>query len=255
MYNAPVEKMLERQVTRRWILKGMAAATAVLADKIYLPSSTASAKPEEIIPQIPREFICPIDYFHEISSKDSFERYLYQISVEDFFPIRLSSVSTYLTEGIQTWPEDKKPRVITFDDILKSQLRNAVPILEKWQVQATFAAMPDWEGDGVHEYISMEELKEIAQTWEIANHTWHHPSLNKLRMENYGSWLQQIITSKSRLEEITGQEIYSFVYPNGAYDLETVDLVSKNYKIAVSTRKGILLNSEELFTLPRQRMS
>lgn len=221
-----------------------------------LPIAIPSAETSELL--LPENLNCPIHYWHEVSSQNAFENYLYSVIASESQPVTMADIAKYFESGLQTWPVDKKPMVITIDDGLLSAYRNAFPVLKKWNVAATFAVMPDYEGDGSKEHIYMtnEHYKEIAQCCEIASHTFNHPkNLPELRTLNRGDWERQIIRSKWRLEEITGKSVVSFIYPYGRSDIETQKLVSQLYKIAVKTGGTSQLSRTELYNFPRQSRS
>lgn len=202
--------------------------------------------------QLPEYLECKTDYLHEVSSKYNFERYLYNLLSQNYYPVTLEDISNYFHSGIASWPENSKLCAITFDDRLNSQYRNAVPILDKWRVKATFACMgPEWPGDRIHDYFSNEKLIEISQYWEIASHTINHANLNGLRVSNFNSWQAEIVQSKYRLEELIGKEVTTMVYPEGAFDIPTLTLVSQYYKIAASTLAGREITRTNLFNIPR----
>lgn len=249
-------------ITRREFLKGAGIFTLdfVLKPietiaKYQTPVSEKSGTSKEEKEFEPKELECPIDYWHEVQSQFRFENYIDELRKEGFYPITLSDVANYFSTGQKCWPENERPRVITFDDGLLSQYQNAVPVLDKWKIRGTFACMADWQGDGTHRHMSNKQIREISLYWEIASHTGNHPNLPKLREKNLGAWQAEIVDSRRILEEIIGKEVRSFVYPFGAFDRETVELVSKYYKIAAATGGGILLKRGELFKIPRQRKS
>ncbi len=233
---------------RRLILKGLGsclvlASTGLLAPVVY---------GEETIK--PKTLICPIHYLHEVNDRTSFEYYIAGLINNNYFPVALRDIADYFNDNIQVWPEDKDPIAITFDDGLLSQLKNAVPILEKWRLRATFPVMTDY-ADGVHDYMEHQQLKEISdQGMEVAAHGLDmHQSLPILYNQNRVAWKRNIVDVKTRLEEIIEKEVVSFAYPNGSYDQRTMDLVyASGYKIAVRTGGNYPeLSSSTIFELPR----
>lgn len=203
-----------------------------------------------------RSVTCPVYMFHEVSSIRSFSRFIADSLERGFYPVSLTDLTNYLETGSQTWPPEQKPFMLTFDDGLLSQKVNAVPVLLERQLPAVFAVMPNWEGDGVHRYMTMEDVKELAGWgFEIACHTFNHPNLPRLKRFNRGAWESEIIESKQALEDLIGKTVEFFCYPEGAYDQETILVVSQNYRAALAKRGFNLQKSTERFILPRQRMS
>jgi peptidoglycan/xylan/chitin deacetylase (PgdA/CDA1 family) len=88
---------------------------------------------------------------------------------------------------------------------------------------------------------------------EIGAHTVKHPILKSISDDEAR---MEVEHSKRTLEEITGEPVTSFAYPNGKpgrdYDLRHVQLVKDaGFKAAVSTRPGIACRGSDLFQLPR----
>jgi peptidoglycan/xylan/chitin deacetylase (PgdA/CDA1 family) len=241
-----------KEITRGECLRILGKAGLVVIGYSFFPKLANAESKEDLLPQ---ELECPIHYWHEVRNQTDFENYIWGLRQLDFHPVSLRDLYQYFSKGEKVWGEREKPIAITFDDGLRSQYENAVPILRKWRIRATFACLPDFQDGGAHKYMSNEQMREVAQDWEAASHTFNHRSLPALRGENLGSWQANIVRSKERLEEITGKEVVSLVYPYGQFDEETVKVASQYYKIAVKTGGGIILRSEEIFKLPRQRMS
>jgi peptidoglycan/xylan/chitin deacetylase (PgdA/CDA1 family) len=88
---------------------------------------------------------------------------------------------------------------------------------------------------------------------EIGGHTVNHPILTVL--DEYQA-RAEIVDGKCRLEEITGEPVTLFAYPNGKpgrdYGLRHVELVKQaGFKAAVSTIPGVANRGSDLFQLPR----
>lgn len=234
-------------IERRIFLKGMVGVALTAASTLVPPITKAEEKESE-----PKTLICPIHYWHEIYDKDYFRSYLEQLLEAHFFPVAVRDVINYLQEGVEVWDKDTKPVVMTFDDSLLSQLQ-AYGVLMEYKARATFYVLTDY-ADGVHDYLTHQHIKMIADSGlEIGGHGDDmHQSLPSLRINNPVAWERNIVGVKHKLEDITGQEVVSFAYPNGSYDQKTINLVSKHYKGAVRTGGNIpLLDRSKIFELPR----
>ncbi len=93
------------------------------------------------------------------------------------------------------WPHEFRGAVsLTFDNGLESQLRNGIPLLEKFGFRGTFYVTPRSEEQ-------LESWREVAEKGhEIGNHSLSHPCSS-----NY-PWYQD---SKGGLEEMTLDDIRS----------------------------------------------
>lgn len=199
--------------------------------------------------------ICPIYYYHEVNIP-SLTSFVVGLLQNGWHPIKLGQLYSALQTGEISWPQEKQPFILSFDDGLLSQKNNAVPFLADWMIPAVFCVMPDWQGDGRHRYMGNSDFQElISLGMEVISHTFHHPHLPRLRPENWGSWAAEIVESKKRLEDIIGTSVDFFCYLMGAYDRPTVELVAENYAAALSTRNGSSQYDSELFILRRWKRS
>lgn len=197
--------------------------------------------------------ICPIYTYHEVVNANSFAAFVISLLNSGNYPIKLSDVYNYFQTGEKSWPEDKAPFVLTFDDRLLSQKENALPFLMEWKLPADFCVMaPGWPGSGRNRYMTDSDLQMLPeQGYELVSHSVYHPNLPTLEGRDPGGWAAEIVESKSRLQDLTGQKIDFFCYPMGAYNRDTLDLVGQNYLAALSTRGGSLQSAEELLYLRR----
>lgn len=87
----------------------------------------------------------------------------------------------------------------------------------------------------------------------IGGHTCSHPIL--ARLDDRTAW-DEIVENKSRLEQLLGQALDLFAYPNGKPDLDytarDVGLVREaGYCFAVSTSPGVARQNSDPFQIPR----
>lgn len=198
---------------------------------------------------------CPIYFWHEVSA--NFPDFVISLMDKGGYPIAPSKLLNFLQTGEICWPEGNQPFVLTCDDGYLSQRNNALPFLSEWRIPAGFCVMPGWTGDGTrHRYMSDDNVREFSEAgMEAISHTVNHANLVSLRPRNPGAWAAEIVESKSRLEDIIGKNVDFLCYPFGAYDRQTVDLTTKYYKAALSTRPGSLQHSSEISALRRRRQS
>lgn len=237
--------MTPDQVPRREFLFNLAGGLTT----IFLASRGAAF-------ETPVQVDCPIYYFHEVSNRDVFARFVIELLRRGGHPISLSTLGQSLETEENLWPDGKWPFLLTFDDGLLSQKSNALPFLAQWSVPAAFAVMPGFPGDGRHRYMTEADMREIGDLgFELVSHTLHHANLVALRRANQGAWAAEVVESKTCLEDITGRAVEFFCYPFGTYDRDTLDLVSKYYRGGLSTKKGRVQSSNELYVLRREARS
>ncbi|CAM4371705.1 polysaccharide deacetylase family protein [Zobellia nedashkovskayae] len=153
------------------------------------------------------------------------------------------------------WPENKKAAVcLTFDDGQDSHLDNAIPLLDRFNMKATFYCPGNKEA--VHNRIS--EWKKIVENGhELGNHSLFHPCDGKLfdwvrpeyDLNNYS--LEQIrmelYTANTLFKAIDGKTDRTYGYPCSNFkvqgDTTYVEVVKELFSAARSD--GPIPNSME----------
>lgn len=146
-----------------------------------------------------------------------------------------------------------KIAVLTFDDGYDDNYKDALPVMKKYNMVGTFFIITG--KIGASEYMNEDQLKEIVKAGnELGSHSVSHPSLDKSK----GLALQnEVVKSKEKLEELSGQKVVSFCYPAGKYNEDTIKaLQDAGYKIAVTTRASSgVVDISKLFEVSRYRIS
>ncbi len=99
--------------------------------------------------------------------------------------------------------------------------------------------------------MSMDEVKELSKISQITlgNHTVNHvitPNCTTSELE------YEICESKTTLQNWTGEKIYSFAYPNGAFDeREKSMLQNADIKIAATIENRLINMDEDIYLIPR----
>lgn len=178
------------------------------------------------------------------------------------------------------WPEGKKLAVsLTFDDGLPSQLKFAAPLLEKFNIKATFYINPRGE-----DYKSfLKPWKDMAdQGHEIGNHTLTHPCscnfqvyrreglqnprcLENMSLEDIRA---DILEAHRRIKEVIPEGSRTFAYPcyqtyvgRGRIKKSYVPIVAEIFLAArgwgetVCANSPLLCDLHELWSWPAHRMS
>lgn len=137
-------------------------------------------------------------------------------------------------KGRLTLPE--KPIVLTFDDGYKDNYYNMLPILEEFAMKATVYIVTN--DIGKEKYLSYNELKDMqSRGVEFGSHTANHLPLTALSREKQ---IEEIKLSKLILEWNGLNTIYTFSYPNGAYDENLPQILKENeYLTAVTGEAGV----------------
>lgn len=190
-------------------------------------------------------------YYHEVPGQAGLAAQLAAFSRAGYGPVPMGR----LVEALEGRAEPPPGcLVLTFDDGLASQLRSALPVLERFGISATFFVMPDFR-DGVHRYMSLDDIRALRDAGqEIGSHTLNHASLPALRRLNFGAFQAEIVQSKALLEEALGQKVDLLAYPNGAWDYATAEEVRRaGYRAAASTIAGGWQRPQDVYWLRRVR--
>ncbi|MFN3787424.1 MAG: polysaccharide deacetylase family protein [Sulfurihydrogenibium azorense] len=167
--------------------------------------------------------------------------------------------------GFQTVLSDeinksKKNIIFTFDDGYRDFVRNAYPILKKYNAKAIIFVVVgltgkynlwDWEKLNVKKpLMDWEEIKFlVSEGFEIGSHTITHPYLTKIPEKTAKA---EIEDSKKILEDKLGVEIKTFCYPYGDYNERIKDLVADaGYKMAFTTQEGSYEESKDIYQIKR----
>jgi peptidoglycan/xylan/chitin deacetylase (PgdA/CDA1 family) len=112
---------------------------------------------------------------------------------------------------------------ITFDDGMRNNRSEALPILQEYGIPATvyvtigfLGGVSPWIGSQADGAIMEEsELGElVAAGWELGAHTMTHADLSTL---DYDAARKEIEDSRDALERIAGVGVQTFAYPFGRY--------------------------------------
>lgn len=140
----------------------------------------------------------------------------------------------------------EKPLVITFDDGWKSQYQNALPVLNFYNLPATFYIYTGVVGSPA--YMNWDELKDlVARGMEIGGHTKTHPRLTKVPLLRLNSELSE---SKTLLQNKLGILVTDFAYPYGDYnDLVIKAVKQAGYLSARTSKQGLPNDFKDLYQL------
>jgi len=204
--------------------------------------------------------IIPVLMYHSISD----ESQPISVSIDNFYKqmnlmVRLGFKSVNLKDIHNE--EDKKKFVITFDDGYEDVYKNALPILKKLNLNATCFFVANqigrhniWDSKKSN-YKKMQLMNEeqiydwIEQGNELGSHSLDHLNLRNLDIQNKTN---QIVLSKKVFKEKFNIDVKSFSYPYGIFDTDCVELIKKNYKFAVTTKRSrYKTNTFEETQIPR----
>lgn len=131
---------------------------------------------------------------------------------------------------------------VTFDDGWINQYTNALPILQKYSIPATFYIISG-ELNNQPDYMSGAQVKNLYSLgMEIGSHSVTHSDMTTLSSANLTN---EFASSKNTLQTLIGAPVTSFAYPYGAYNAATIN-TGKQYYQSQRTVKGGLNTKDTL---------
>jgi hypothetical protein len=185
---------------------------------------------------------------------EEFEKQMKYLYDEGYVTLTLSDVMDFYYNN-KALPE--KSVLLTFDDMYKSILLYAYPILKKYGFHAVGFVVKDWlfEEEQVNSLtqsvcLSKEELEQMKDVFEYSNHT------TTLHTRKDGQGALQIIDKATFLDDIKECEEFIttkhvFAYPFGIYADENIEwLKEAGFLLAFTSLAGTntkTTNSYELY--------
>ncbi len=195
-----------------------------------------------------RSATCGVLYTHEIPSIAIFRQFVTGLLQAGLQPVSFAAVDAYMA-GQAALPPGCV--VLTFDDALASQLRNALPVLLELNITGMFFVMPAF-ADGVHQYLDASGIRALHDAGQlIGAHTCHHATLPLLPP---APMMAELSDCKRQIEAIIGTPVRYLAYPNGAVNQSVLGMtLQAGYRAAFTTRASAVLPAEQPFLLPRIR--
>jgi peptidoglycan/xylan/chitin deacetylase (PgdA/CDA1 family) len=139
-----------------------------------------------------------------------------------------------------------KPIAVTFDDGWRSQYNNALPVLTKYKIPATFYIYTGVIGSPA--YMTWDDLHTLVDLkMEIGGHTKTHPRLTKI---NPSKLDEELVQSKQVLEKNLHVHVSDFAYPYGNYNDAIIKAVKEaGYTSARTSNKGTYNDFKDLYQL------
>ena len=189
---------------------------------------------------------CPLS----TDTKD-FEKHLIYLKNNNYKSIFFDEVSS----------SNKRSFIMTFDDGYKDLISNCLPLLKKYNFKGTcflvsdkIGKINDWDEENKNIQTKRIMDKSDIHIWikngmKIGSHSKNHKKLTKI---DHHELAEEISSSKVDLEKLIGEEIVSFCYPYGKFNLDVINEVKKNYTYALTTlRSRYDPNKHDKYLIPR----
>lgn len=199
----------------------------------------------------------PILTYHQVNDIDQNERTL---TVEQF-----DAQMKYLAEGgynvitpdelLNAWEGNgtlpPNPVVITFDDAHIDMYQNVFPILQKYNLRATFFLVTDFV-NLYPNYITWDQAREMQASGlaDIESHTLNHKNLTEITSRDK-LW-DQLYGSKQAIEWYLKKPANFIAYPDGLYTVEAENLSKEvGYRAAFVMDYGLAHKEPQRYVLDR----
>jgi peptidoglycan/xylan/chitin deacetylase (PgdA/CDA1 family) len=146
---------------------------------------------------------------------------------------------------------------VTFDDGALDNYTEALPVLERLDLKATFFVITGCIGGQYNgrsyqtPVMNREQLRELARLGhEIGAHTVNHPDLTGIDRQRV---LSEMCDCKRHLEDLTQASVPSFAYPFGSYNQVTRSCVQEaGFQFATTSCEALVPEKDvDWWALPR----
>jgi peptidoglycan/xylan/chitin deacetylase (PgdA/CDA1 family) len=185
---------------------------------------------------------------YELSvTPDDFNSQMAWLHEQGYIGMRMDGITRCLRGEA---PCPSKAIALTFDDGYVDAYTDALPVLKRYGLLATFYIVSNFVGQPG--YMTWEQVAALRDAgMEIGAHTVSHPDLTLLDWETAGF---EIAQSKAELDHRLGINVTSFCYPTGLYNGGIEEQVrAAGYLNATTTRWDN--DTSDIMALPRRRLS
>lgn len=199
--------------------------------------------------------IVPIVMYHHIDQlgkhevmtipSERFEKHLQYLAKHRYEVLTMDE----LVEAKQNnKPLSRKTVCLTFDDGYADNYTEAFPLLKRYGFKATMFISSDHIGQPG--YMDWDQIKSMQEYGiNIGSHTRRHKYLPELSQAELSD---EIISSRTILQERLGLSVKHFSYPVGGFNQAIKEMVKQaGYLSAVSTNRGYDRFNNDLFELKR----
>ena len=193
-----------------------------------------------------------------VMSPDLFAEHLHLLRLRGYTGVTITQLVSAIRNPAHELPE--RAIAITFDDGYVDFIENALPLLREFGFPATLYVITRYvgrtsrwledEGQGDHPMMTWGQIREAAeQGIEIGAHSQSHPELDILSSRMA---YQEIVGSKTELEQQLGRPVHSFAYPHGYHSRETRSLViDAGFNSACAVKNGLSSLNDDPYALAR----
>jgi peptidoglycan/xylan/chitin deacetylase (PgdA/CDA1 family) len=181
---------------------------------------------------------------------EEFERQMAYLAENGFETVSLYDLSLAITAKSEL---PSRPVIITMDDGYVDNYENALPILQKYGMEATFFIVTQFIDEGRAGYLTWDMVEEMAAAgMRIEPHSKTHPDLSGAERDFV---IYEMLGAQETIAAHTGITPRYFCYPGGRYDQQTMDIAAElDFWGAVTTADGQWHGFDDRFEWSRVRM-
>lgn len=190
-------------------------------------------------------------------SLEDFRAHLQILKENNYQVLTLGDLTARLAAGK---PLPERTAALSVDDVYRSFLDEALPLLKEFNYPATLFISSSLVGGG--DYLTWQEIKRLAEGgFEIGNHSARHDYLlERQEGESRQEWRrrvsQDLTTAQQEFERHLGFRPELFAYPYGEYNPELMELVrTLGFRAAFGQQSGVISAAQDPFSLPRFPMA
>ncbi len=215
---------------------------------------------------LPGKYVVPVLMYHSIGDAASDRAKANTVSLRSFDEqmayIRKNGYKVLALDEYMKVPRSgrgapDKGVVITFDDGLANNYKNAFPILKKYNIPSAIFIPLAYIGQSDSPMglpmLTWPQIKEMAANGvTIGSHTVQHFYLPELGLEAVH---RELVESKAGLEAGLGRAVKYLAYPIGGFSDDIKQIVqAAGYKAAFTTNRGYDRLNHDLYQLRRIRI-
>ena len=155
------------------------------------------------------------------------------------------------SDGINIDSNKSLKIAVTFDDGYKDTLHTIAPILHEYRIPFTVFVISDFVKHRVKDYLNEKELFELSQLPKvtIGSHGSTHTPLTELSEANL---IEELVSSKKYLEDVTSHNINIISYPHGGINKKVrSEAINAGYKVGGTSHFNINNYSKDPMLLSR----
>jgi peptidoglycan/xylan/chitin deacetylase (PgdA/CDA1 family) len=189
---------------------------------------------------------------------EAFAAQMQYLADQHYTPLTVTLWTRLMADRHSRWPA--RPIVISFDDGYVDFLVNAVPVLQCYGFEATLYVVTKYvgqsstwlqgQGAGDRSLLTWTQLAEVSAAGiECGAHSHTHVQLDTVPLRQAR---EEIVRSKSELEQHLNQPVETFAYPYGYHNAQVRELVQEaGFTSACAVKHALSTADDDRFALSR----